>query len=85
MKRLAFAVVAILMGFFAGLVMTGRLHRAPAGEVAAAAQPGGGDQAAAPAGAGARAAAGLPDFTAVADRAVGAVTNISSAQVVRSS
>jgi len=83
MKRLAFAVVAILAGFFAGLAVTGRLHTAPAAEVAAA-QPGAAAGTAAPAAQGAsRATGGLPDFTAIAGQAVDAVTNISSAQVVR--
>ena len=83
MKRLIFAVFTISIGFLAGLVMTGRLRTAvvttaappgPAGVVraslAAEAQP-------------ARLGAGLPDFSDVAERAVDAVTNISSEQVVR--
>ena len=82
MKRLLFGTAAILLGFFAGLVLTGRLHTSSTGEVASAAQPGG-SQAAATAPGAARGAAGLPDFTGIAAQAVSAVTNISSSQVVR--
>jgi Do/DeqQ family serine protease len=83
MKRLLFAVLAISIGFLAGLVFTGRLHTSLAGEAAPAnADPRGGDQAGQPA-AQPRGAAGLPDFTGIAAQAVGAVTNISSQQVTR--
>jgi serine protease Do len=82
MKRLLFGTVAILLGFVAGLVLTGRLHTSSTSEVASAAQPGG-SQAAATAPGLARGAAGLPDFTGIAGQAVSAVTNISSSQVVR--
>jgi S1-C subfamily serine protease len=82
MKRLLFGTAAILLGFFAGLVLTGRLHTSSTSEIATAAQPGGG-QAAATAPGLARSAVGLPDFTGIAAQAVSAVTNISSSQVVR--
>jgi len=81
MKRILFAVCAISAGFFAGLVVTGRLHltqtssAAPAAAAAADQQPG-------PAG---RNLSGMPDFTGVAASTVGGVTNISSQQVVRTS
>jgi serine protease Do len=84
MKRLLFAVLAISVGFTAGLVVTGRLHIAQT----SSAGPAGSDQpgtAAAPATQAGRVMAGLPDFTGVAAGAVGAVTNISSQQVVRTS
>ncbi len=83
MKRLAFGTAAVLFGFFAGLVLTGRLHTSSTSEVAAAAQSGSAGQAATAAPGLARGAAGLPDFTGIAAQAVSAVTNISSSQVVR--
>jgi serine protease Do len=81
-RRTLFAFVLVLAGFLAGLVLTGRFRSAsesvaspgsaasPA--VAAAAQP----PAVAPA---------LPDFSAVAARAVPAIVNISSVTMVRTS
>ena len=84
MKRLLFAVLAISVGFTAGLVVTGRLHVAQTSTAA----PATGDQvgtSTAQATPAARTMAGLPDFTGVAAGAVGAVTNISSQQVVRAS
>lgn len=86
MKRFLFAVLAISVGFVAGLVVTGRIHTSLSGEAASAAAPRAADQAARPAAEPAappRALAGLPDFTDVAARVVGAVTNISSQQVTR--
>ena len=81
MRRTLVLVIFVTLGFVGGLVLTGRLRTA--GESAAqtnAAAP----QAGAPA---ARtplaAAAGLPDLTAIADRAINGVTNISSTQTVR--
>ena len=87
MRRLVIAVVLIAAGFLAGLVLTGRLRSAaPADAVqrpasapapsaeAGATPPAGGQRAVAPAG---------PDFSGVAERAVGAVTNISSMQPPR--
>jgi Do/DeqQ family serine protease len=84
MKRLLFVILAISVGFAAGLVVTGRLHIAETSSAAPAA----GDQARAGTGQPAPAArpmAGLPDFTEVAAGTVGAVTNISSQQVARTS
>jgi Do/DeqQ family serine protease len=81
MRRLALAVVLVLSGFVAGLVLTGRLRSAdetlakpPAPAPAAAVEP----RASAPA-----APAGLPDLSGVAAHAVGSVTNIASRQTVR--
>jgi len=83
MKRLLYAVLAISIGFLAGLVFTGRLHTSLTSEAApAGAGPRGGDQAGQPAPQ-PRSAPGLPDFTGIAAQTVGAVTNISSQQVTR--
>ena len=82
MKRLLFAVLAISVGFVAGLVFTGRLHTSLTGEAAPVAAPRPDDQAA-PSASAPRALSGLPDFSSVAAQAVGAVTNISSEQVTR--
>ena len=79
-RRIIFSLLLVACGFAAGLVLTGRMRQA---EEASAQQ-----QAPAPA---ARAvpspslgvAAALPDFTAVAERTVPAVANISSQQIVR--
>jgi serine protease Do len=80
MKRSLFALVFVLCGFVAGLVLTGRLRTAD--ETAAAAP-----QQSAPAAAQAvRAPAipsALPDLSGVAARTVSSVMNISSLQVVR--
>ena len=84
MKRFLFAVLAISVGFTAGLVFTGRLHTGLTSDAAPAAVPRVEAQAAQPAIA-PRTPVGLPDFTGVAARAVGAVTNISSQQVSRAS
>jgi serine protease Do len=73
-RRLLLSVLLVASGVVAGVVLTGRLRQAD--EVRA--------QAPAPAPA-VRSIAGaaLPDFTGVAERAVPAVANISSTQVVR--
>ena len=82
MKRILFAVLAISVGFTAGLVVTGRLHIAETSTAAPATsdQVGTSVTQAPPA---ARSMAGLPDFSGVAASTVGAVTNISSQQVTR--
>ncbi len=87
MKRLIFAVLSISIGFLAGLVLTGRLSGAlesqaspPQASQAGRTVPAGSQGVAAgPAALGAR----LPDFSAVAEQVVGAVTNIASIQMVR--
>jgi serine protease Do len=79
MKRSLFALVFVLSGFVAGLVLTGRLRTA---EDSAAAAP----QQSAPAAQAVRAPAipsALPDLSGVAARTVSSVMNISSLQVVR--
>jgi serine protease Do len=82
MKRLLFAVLAITVGFAAGLVVTGRLHIAQTSTAAPATADQAGTSAAQAPPAG-RSMAGLPDFTGVAASTVGAITNISSQQVAR--
>ena len=78
MRRLAVFVLFMAAAFFAGLVVTGRMRTA--GETFAAP-----DQAGSPARTAAPVAiaGGMPDLTAVAQRAIGSVTNISSTQIVR--
>jgi len=91
MKRLLFSTVAVVIGLFAGLVLTGRLHSSLSSDAAVAPPPAAAGaralelQAQPQAGAAGRAIAGLPDFTGVASQAVSAVTRISSMQVVRQS
>jgi Do/DeqQ family serine protease len=79
-KRLIILVTFVTLGFAAGLVLTGRMRSAEESAAQDNAAP-------ADAAQGARqalAAGGpLPDLTAVAQRAVGGVTNISSTQIVR--
>ncbi|HET7216899.1 MAG TPA: trypsin-like peptidase domain-containing protein [Vicinamibacterales bacterium] len=84
-RRLAIATVFILVGFVAGLVLTGRLRTAdqvdaqtPRDEVAATAQPSASSARVAP-----QAATQLPDLMAAAQLAIPSVPNISSQQVVR--
>jgi Do/DeqQ family serine protease len=85
LRRTALAILLVLAGFVAGLVLTGRLRSASEG---AAAQP--------PRTAGAPGAAaasqppgvlgqGLPDFSVVAGRAVGGVVSLSAVSIVRTS
>ena len=79
-RRVVLFTVFMTAAFFAGLVVTGRMRTA--GETAAAFP----DQTS-----GARTPApqtisgGMPDLTAVAQRAITSVTNISSTQIVRTS
>ena len=85
MRRLVFAVVLVVAGFVAGLVLTGRMRSAqPAGAdpVPASAIPT--PVAATATEAPQRALAPpAPDFTAIAERTVDTVTNISSMQPPR--
>jgi Do/DeqQ family serine protease len=81
LRRLFVVVMSMTLGLMAGLVLTGRMRTA--GETSAApAQPDAAPQTArgalAP-----QPAAGLPDLTNIAQRAISSVTNISSTQVVR--
>ena len=81
LRRLFVVMTSVTIGLMAGLVLTGRMRTA---DVTSAAPPQPGTEAqpartaAAP-----PAPAGLPDLTAIAQRAIGSVTNISSTQVVR--
>jgi Do/DeqQ family serine protease len=78
-RRLLLVTLFIATGFLAGLVLTGRMRtadesvasQAPAARTEAAPQ-------------GRPAASSLPDLTGIAERAVSAVTSISSTQIVRS-
>jgi Do/DeqQ family serine protease len=82
LRRLAIPVLAIVTAFFAGLVASGRIQdraeppAAPASVPAAPVEPEPAPQASA-------AVRGLPDFTQVAARTIGAVTNISSTVTTR--
>jgi Do/DeqQ family serine protease len=75
-RRLALVTLVALVTFVTTLVLIGRMRIAD--ESQAVQQPDGGEPLVQ-----GRAAAGLPDLTAVAERAIPAVTNISSTQIVR--
>jgi Do/DeqQ family serine protease len=81
MRRISLLTLLLTIGFLAALVMTGRLRSAEESS-ATPAQPAT-DQAPAGRTAPVSATGGLPDLTAVAQRAVSSVTNISSSQPVR--
>jgi serine protease Do len=81
-RSLALALLLLVCGFTAGLVVTARMREAPDAQAQA---PAATAAAATPAPAPASIAAPLPDFTRVAERTVPAVANISSTQVVRRS
>src|SRR5438045_8105262 len=76
-RRTLLAMVFVMSGFAAGMVLTGHMRT---GEDARAAEPAAPTtaQPAAPAG-----IAGMPDLSSVASRAIPSVMNISSLQVVR--
>lgn len=79
-RRILVVTLFITTGFLAGLVLTGRMRTADesvASQSAAAARTDTAPQ-------GRPAAASLPDLTGIAERAVSAVTSISSTQIVRS-
>src|SRR5262245_21952551 len=78
-RRLILGALLLVCGFVAGLVLTGRM-RASSSDADAQATPPRPQVAAA-----AAATSALPDFTAVAQRTVPVVANISSQQVVRRS
>ena len=81
LRRLIVATLFTTAGFVSGLVITGRLQTAT-DSVATPAQATAAREEVAPQG---RAAIGaLPDLTGIAERAVNAVTSISSTQIVRS-
>jgi serine protease Do len=75
-KRLVFAVVLLLSGLAAGMVITGKMRAAEEAAAQAPATP----AVSAPA---PIAATTLPDFSRIAERAVPAVANISSTQIIR--
>ena len=78
LRRIVLFTVFIAAAFFASLVVTGRMRTA--GEsVAAIADQQTGARPPAPA----PVSGGMPDLTAVAQRAIASVTNISSTQIVR--
>jgi Do/DeqQ family serine protease len=81
LRRLFVVVMSMTLGLMAGLVLTGRMRTADETS-AAPAQPEAAPQSARNSVA-AQPAAGLPDLTNIAQRAIGSVTNISSTQVVR--
>ena len=78
-RRISLATLCITMGFLVGMVLTGRLRTAQISTAAEQPAP----APAAPRPVVAAPAAALPDLTAVAQRVVGSVTNISSTQIVR--
>src|SRR5512132_2474189 len=79
-KRVVLAVIFVVCGVAAGLVLAGRMRSADeALAVPPSAKPSAAMQPAAPP----PMPASLPDFTGVAARAVNAVTNIASETVVR--
>ena len=80
LRRVFLVITSVTLGLIAGLVLTGRMRSA---EVTSAAAPP--QQQATPAARSAAPAApaSLPDLTAVAQRAISSVTNISSTQVIR--
>src|SRR3982074_651975 len=71
---------AVTIGFVVGLGLSGHFRSAGEASAAGPAQPG---AATAPGHTAAPMAGQMPDLTAVAQRAVGSVTNISSTQIVR--
>jgi serine protease Do len=84
LRRATYAVVLLLAGFMAGLVLTGRLRSASDGlaappPAAGLAAPTASTEALQPG----AAAATLPDFSTIASRAVAGIVNISAVSVVR--
>jgi Do/DeqQ family serine protease len=81
LRRVLFFAFALTIGLAAGMVLTGRMR---SGEEAAARTQGDAARAGgAPAAAGAAAPQALPDLTGIAERAVNAVTSITSTQTIR--
>ena len=80
-RRVVLAILLLICGFAAGLVITGRMRGAN-DAVAQAPSPAPAPPITAPGAAGSPAVT-LPDFSRVAERTVPAVVNISSQQVVR--
>jgi serine protease Do len=80
-RRILLSIVFVLSGFAAGMVLTGRMRSADESAAQPAIQP----HASAVADTRTAPAAGLPDLSGVAGKAVPSVMNISSLQVVRRS
>jgi serine protease Do len=80
LRRAIVVVTVIMLGFLAGLVLTGRMRTA--GESNAQSTDSA-TEAAQVSRQGIPAAGALPDLTAIAQRAIDGVTNISSTQIVR--
>lgn len=80
-RRLLLAILLLVCGFAAGLVITGRMR--VANDATAQAPPAAGPQVTAPGAAAGVPTVTLPDFSRVAERTVPTVVNISSQQVVR--
>jgi Do/DeqQ family serine protease len=80
-RRAAFAALFVVVGFTAGLVLTGRLRSADQAEAVAPAPTA--QERAAQAARTVDSARGLPDLTGAAQIAIPSVPNISSRQVVR--
>jgi Do/DeqQ family serine protease len=85
LRRILLAAVFITCGIAAGLVLAGRMRSADEAFASRTPPPSAGTAALSQAGAPAAPAlpSGLPDFSTIASRAVNAVTNIASEQVVR--
>jgi serine protease Do len=84
LKRTALAILLVLAGFVAGLVLTGRMRSASDGAAAQTprATSASGAAASQPAGVPGQ---GLPDFSVVAGRAVGGIVSLSAVSIVRTS
>ena len=84
-RRIAILTIFLTVGFVAGLVLTGRMQSADQATAAPTTSQQDGQAAAAPAQTrpAGPPAAGLPDLTGIAQRAIDSVTNISSTNIVR--
>ena len=85
LRRTALAILLVLAGFVAGLVLTGRMRSASEGAAAQPARTASSPGAAAASQPPAVAGQGLPDFSVVAGRAVGGVVSLSAVSIVRTS
>ncbi len=85
LRRTALAILLVLAGFVAGLVLTGRMRSASDGAAAQPARAGGVPGAAAAAQAPIVQGQGLPDFSIVAERAIRGIVSLTAVSVVRTS
>jgi Do/DeqQ family serine protease len=83
LRRLTLATVFLVVGFVAGLVLTGRMRTADEAGAGAPAEESQAKPSAAPGRTAAPAVAGMPDLTNAAQLAIPSVPNISSTSVVR--